>query len=117
MGCWKDTSNRAIQPLEGLDPVLDGHYRTRSNAVEKCAGAAKKRGYKIFAIQNGGWCASSQDGEFTYNKYGVSYGCRGDGKGGSWSNRVYQFNSHSGKSHLLALKIFRIEFFAFIKFN
>ena len=43
----------------------------------------------IFAIQNGGWCAGDTIMDW-YMKYGVSTGCRGDGKGGPGANRVYK---------------------------
>ncbi|XP_066275109.1 uncharacterized protein [Branchiostoma lanceolatum] len=36
LGCWKDSSNRAIPTLEKTDARLDGSYRARANAIEKC---------------------------------------------------------------------------------
>ena len=47
-------------------------------------------GYKVFALQAGGWCASASDAEDTYNKYGRSYGCGANGEGGGWANQVYK---------------------------
>ena len=58
--------------------------------MQKCYQAAKKRGYPAFALQDGGWCASSADVLETYKKYGNSTFCEADGKGGSWSNEVYK---------------------------
>ena len=89
MGCFRDTSNRAIPNLEDADPLLVGAYQDRENAIEKCALAARKRGFRMFALQNGGWCAASVTAEETFNKYGKSIRCRGDGEGGPWSNDVY----------------------------
>ena len=43
----------------------------------------------MFALQNGGWCAASVTAEETFNKYGESNQCRGDGEGGPLSNDVY----------------------------
>ena len=43
----------------------------------------------MFAVQNGGWCASSAGAPSTYDKYGVSGDCRADGEGGPWANQVY----------------------------
>ena len=43
----------------------------------------------MFALQNGGWCASGPTAEETYNKYGKSTACRGDGEGGPRANMVY----------------------------
>ena len=77
--------------LEGLDHVLDKHHRQRHDAVNKCALAAYKRGYQVFALQDGGYCTSSQDGIFAYYKYGESDDCFGNGKGGKEALRVYQF--------------------------
>ena len=89
IGCFKDTGNRAIQTLEGADPILDGSYSTRKNPIVKCAVAAMKRGYRMFAVQNGGWCAASSTAPQTYDKYGKSIACRSDGEGGPWANQVY----------------------------
>ena len=43
----------------------------------------------MFAVQNGGWCASSATAEKTFDKYGKSSDCKKDGKGGGWANDVY----------------------------
>ena len=47
----------------------------------------------MFAVQNGGWCASSAGASSTYDKYGVSGDCRADGEGGPWANQVYVIKS------------------------
>lgn len=60
MGCYRDDSTiRAVPDLERTDPVLDGNYRVRQSAVEKCAIVARKRGFRMFAIQHHGQCLSS----------------------------------------------------------
>ena len=41
---------------EGQDPLLKDFYQLRKNAIEKCATVAKRRGYKVFALINGGKC-------------------------------------------------------------
>ena len=89
VGCYKDTGNRAIPTLEGKDTVLDGSYGSRRNPIAKCAVAAMRLGYSMFAVQNGGWCAASASAPQTYNKYGKSTACRVDGEGGPWANQVY----------------------------
>ena len=89
IGCFWDTGNRAIATLEGTDPRLDGGYQSRINAIEKCAAVARDRGYHMFALQHGGWCASSCTACQTYNMYGPSDACGGDGEGGGWANHVY----------------------------
>ena len=88
IGCYKDTGRRAIRPLEGRSRFLKGHYRRRWDAIRKCFQAAYRRGYKIFALQHGGWCASSRSAHLTYRKYGRTNKCR-NGKGGPWANDVY----------------------------
>lgn len=113
MGCYKDTAERAISSLEGKDPALDGNYKTRKNPIAKCALVARKRGYRVFAVQNGGWCAASATAEETFNKYGKSSACELDGQGGPWANEVYVFQGQSGAHkprasnfHVLVLRRF-----------
>ncbi|CAK8682276.1 unnamed protein product [Clavelina lepadiformis] len=91
IGCWRDTSHRAIPTAEGTSYLLDGAYGHRSNPIEKCARVARERGCPGFAIQNGGWCATSPDILETYDKFGRSNHCKADGEGGPWANEVYQF--------------------------
>ena len=68
---------------------MDGAYWTRKNPIAKCAQAARRAGYGMFAIQNGGWCAASATAAKTFNKYGKSAACRSDGEGGPYANQVY----------------------------
>ena len=82
IGCYKDTSNRAIPTLEGADAILDGSYSSRKNPIAKCAVAAMRKGYSMFAVQNGGWCAASATAPQTFDKYGKSAACKADGDGG-----------------------------------
>ncbi|XP_078572315.1 uncharacterized protein LOC144859496 [Branchiostoma floridae x Branchiostoma japonicum] len=89
LGCWKDTGNRAIPTLEGSDARLDGSYTARANAIEKCYQVALSRGFPVFAVQHGGWCAGSANALNTYRKYGPSTTCAADGEGGPWGNEVY----------------------------
>ena len=88
IGCFRDTGRRAISPLEGRSRLLKGSYRRRKYAIRKCALAAQKRGFRVFAVQHGGWCAASRTGHLTYRRYGRSNRCR-NGKGGPWANDVY----------------------------
>ena len=89
IGCYKDTSNRAIPSLEGKDAILDGSYPSRKNPIAKCAAAAMRKGYIMFAVQAGGWCAASATAPQTFDKYGKSGACKADGEGGPWGNQVY----------------------------
>ena len=98
VGCYRDTTDRAIPTLEDTDSVLDGglfFYHNRQNAIVKCAVAARKRGFPAFALQDGGWCAASANVLETFNKYGKSSDCKNDGKGGRWANNVYVFQDEA----------------------
>ncbi|CAH1257629.1 MUC5AC [Branchiostoma lanceolatum] len=91
LGCWIDTADRAIDTLEGTDHLLDQfNYHKRPNAIHRCYQVALSRGFTVFAVQNGGQCFSSKTAQDTYWKYGRSLSCGYDGKGGPWSNQVYQ---------------------------
>ena len=50
--------------------------------------AAKARGFKVFAIQDGGQCFGSDDLN-GYKRYGGSTQCS-DGTGGPFANSVYE---------------------------
>ena len=91
VGCYKDNISRAIPELEEKEKngILDGHYIYRENPIAKCAVAAMRAGYSMFAVQNGGWCAASATAPQTYDKYGKSTACKDDGEGGPWASQVY----------------------------
>jgi len=88
-----DGGNRAIQPIEGKHPLLKDHYPLRTDAYDKCLKATLSFGYKVFALQAGGWCASASDAEDTYDKYGQSNGCSADGEGGGVASQVYKIKN------------------------
>ena len=90
VGCYNDNpADRAIQTIEGTDSILDGEYLSSENPVAKCAIAAIKKGFHMFALQHGGWCAASATAVNTFDKYGKSTACLGDGEGGLDANQVY----------------------------
>jgi len=94
IGCYEDTTDRAIPTLEDTDPVLDGgvfSYQSRQNAIVKCAVAARKRDFPAFALQDGGLCAASANALKTFNKHGKSSDCKNDGRGGPFANNIYVF--------------------------
>ena len=90
LGCWRDTTDRAIPALEGLDRVLDGNYSIRQEAIEKCVQAGFTRSYNIIALQNGGLCSGSRNAGETYRKYGEVSSC--SAKGEPSVNHVYRMN-------------------------
>ena len=101
IGCFKDNSSSpVIETLEGQDFILDGNYTTRQDSINKCFLAAEKRGFHIFALQDGGRCAASASAVKTFDKYGQSVNCRGDGKGGPEASQVYYIK---GNSSLISL--------------
>lgn len=90
IGCFKDMPDRAVPTLEGTTPILDGLYRKRADPINKCRQAAMEKGYKVFTLQDNGWCGSSAVAEQTYNKYGPSTDCPSNGLGGAYINAVYR---------------------------
>lgn len=74
LGCYKDERARAlaIASMEGNDILLKDSYSLRKDAIQKCAVAAKLRGYPTFALQDGGMCVGSSIAHKTYHKYGKS---------------------------------------------
>eukprot|EP00058_Branchiostoma_floridae_P003059 XP_002588547.1 hypothetical protein BRAFLDRAFT_122359 [Branchiostoma floridae] len=95
LGCWRDTSDRAIPELETTDPRLDGDYTSRDNAIGKCYQVAHSRGFPMFAVQHNGQCFGSANGLNTYKKYGPSTTCASDGEGGPWGNEVYKIKGQT----------------------
>ena len=91
LGCWRDTGNRAVPQIEGSDPRIRGNYQRRGDAINKCFQVARQRKMVLFAVQNGGWCAASENLN-GYKKYGKSGKCR-NGKGGPWANDVYRIRN------------------------
>ena len=68
---------------------MDGSYSSRTAPITKCALAAMRAGYSMFAVQNGGRCAASATALQTFDKYGISTACKNDGEGGPSANQVY----------------------------
>lgn len=93
LGCWRDTAERAIRGVDGMLQANYGPYKSRADAIQRCARYAKARGNSVFAVQDGGWCATSYRARNTFNKYGPSKACRLNGKGGAWANQVYEIQS------------------------
>ena len=83
--------------LEGKDPdVLDNDYKLRTDAIGKCALAAMKKRYPVFAIHDGGSCLASGSVYPTFNKFGISRDCQSDGKGSSGAHHVYVIGGIQG---------------------
>ena len=83
--------------MDSRNPLVTGYYRRRADAILKCALVALRFGYRAFAVQHQGWCATGPRAHLTYRKYGRTNRCR-NGKGGPWANDVYAV---SGKRNFL----------------
>ena len=60
----------------------------------------------MFAVQNGGWCASSAIAIGTFTRYGKSSACKSDGEGGPWANQVYYIKGSYINILLIVLHVF-----------
>ena len=80
VGCFKDTSTRAIS---------GGHRNYNHDPITNCFNEAQKKGFKYFGVQYNTQCFTSNDAGVTYRKYGESNGCR-NGRGGTWAMNVYK---------------------------
>ena len=95
LGCFKDTSKRAIPLMEGLDPHLDGSYKYRGRPFIKCARTAFNHGFEVFAIEDGGQCFTGAHAHKTYAVHGASDRCPSGGYGGKWAIDVYKITGTS----------------------
>ena len=106
IGCYKHKPGSKMIVLEGTDPqVLDGNYKHRADAIEKCALAAMKNDYLAFAVQDGGLCLGTCHswGICVISQGGISQDCKSDGKGGSRAINVYAVGSIEGVIHVYRL--------------
>ena len=104
IGCYRDQNVTAIPPMERSDVLLKDSYSQRNDAIQKCALAAKVRGYQTFALQDGGMCLSGPNATETFDKFGKSQGCKNDGKGGVWDNQVYNLTGTMEGTVIMKLK-------------
>lgn len=79
LGCWNDRGDRALNRYHGYN-----------NTVESCYQLAKTNGSAVFALQDGGQCFTSTQGD-NYQKHGRATGTCNE-LGGAWVNHVYQVN-------------------------
>jgi len=89
-GCWQDEyAQRALTDIDqDVVSLKKGHYKRREHPEQNCMEAAKARGFKVFALQDGGQCFGSDDLN-GYKRYGGSTKCS-DGTGGPFANSVYE---------------------------
>ena len=65
----------------------------RANSVTQCAAVAKDKGYKYFAIRNGGKCLSGRNLYSGYKEHGELDECF-DGEGGHEAMNVYNITGN-----------------------
>jgi len=52
LGCWADRIKQRAVPSQEEDPLLVGSdYKTRTNAIQRCAQVAAKNEFKVFVLQ------------------------------------------------------------------
>ena len=73
IGCFKDTSRRAIPQLDGKSRLIRGNYKRRKFAIQNCILAAVQRGYRMIGVQDGGWCASGPQAQRTFLRYAKEF--------------------------------------------
>ena len=82
LGCFQDDGIRAM-------PKFLGNWGSDSNAIQRCAQAAKRAGYLVFGVQYAGQCWSGPLAHVTYKKYGALTNCV-NGTGWAWAQDVYR---------------------------
>ena len=83
LGCWNDT----------LDRALTGPPQEYGHTPASCYGLAKARNSNHFALQNGGWCVTSNPSD-NYQRYGQASGTCAE-KGGWGINHVFSINANA----------------------
>ena len=94
LGCWRDSSNRAITPS------IPGYNYWNNVSVDECARKTKAAGFSVFGSQYGGQCFASHNAQNTYKKYGRANNCS-NGTGGGWANNVYQLKNPTKNKSML----------------
>jgi hypothetical protein len=104
LGCWNEKTYLGQLSGNPLIPLVEGNIAagltgspgftasresTRPRAIEQCAMAALRLGYTVFALRNGGECATAADATYKYSLEGRYYGC-GFGIGSLEANDVYR---------------------------
>jgi len=88
-GCYVDNGFRSIP--NATDIGYDNtNYQKKVDAINECGNFAKAKGYKGFAVQDGGQCFTSEDAHLLYSKYGATTTCV-NGKGGGYANDYYEW--------------------------
>ena len=77
--------------MEEEDEILDGNYKSRSDAIHKCFVATRNQYDTVYAVSNGGSCQGFSNRSYRkYMKQGRSTKCAKDGKGGPGASQIYR---------------------------
>ena len=87
--CFK---NGPVPSLEGIAKQLDGSYTTRTDPIRKCFEAAQERGWRVFAVSDGGLCRSSANATNTFHEKGRGNVCSRSGTGLVGTSDIYLIN-------------------------
>lgn len=93
IGCYQDYPEHAIKSPPQID-YDNTNYQILLDPISDCNNYAKKHGYSVFAIQDGGMCLTDDNALYNYDRYGPASTCttkKGvDGYvGGKGTNSVY----------------------------
>merc|ERR1712080_51662 len=102
--CWWNRIPQVMDSLEGTDSRLDGFFRYRKDAVNKCFEVARDNGYAYFAVGGKGKCLATHS-ESAYKTYGSRSHCPSHGKGAYAVMNVYNVTTiewcELGKRHTM----------------
>ena len=90
---------------------MNDSYYSRENPIAKCAVAAMRKGYSMFAVQDGGLCAAGVTALQTFDKYGKSTNCEVDGTGGPEAINVCLMKGCNNSKGYFVLRTIRRELF------
>ena len=76
--------------------MLDGKFRRRTDAIEKCAELANSLNLAIFAVSRGGECLGLSSTNANFKKYGEGSNCK-EGKGGNKPRSMDVYALETGK--------------------
>ena len=99
LGCWKYTDNNDNSFLPEIKSSLP---KDQTLTVQRCAKAARLRGFPVFGIRNNSVCVGSVHAALTYMRFGFSYKCY-NGTGGPRTMDVYGLDGKHNASYFCVM--------------
>lgn len=99
LGCWNDAGNRAFK---------SNAKRFGSDTIQQCADRARRLGNVVFAVQDNTECWTAGVNGAKYALYEKSTKCK-NGRGGWWTNSVYQLAPGNRNQKWLSLGCYKDE--------